>query len=619
LSFNREIGTLFSMNRIFRFSSKCRDRSPHRGPVGSTRRSRRLDVETLETRVVLSGSPSVAAGVGSDPFIEPIADVTLLAGAPLHLPLDGSDPDGGPLTYSVTSSNPSLVSTFVPQGNRSLRITVGGFGDMVFELFEQRAPRVTQHIIDLAESGFYDGVIFHRVIDNFVIQAGDPTGTGSGGSALGDFDDQFHPDLQHTNTGVLSMAKSRDDTNDSQFFITEGPQRHLDFNHSVFGHLVEGEAVREAISGVPTDGGSNRPLDPVVMTHVEVFHDEENRLLMLKADEGAVGEADITVTVSDPQGHQFDRTFHVTVAPDPKNGGPYLDDIPLVREIVGNPVQFQLTANDVEGDPVFFDALPMGNVNYSLDIDHDTGQITVVPPDGFIGTAEIFVGVRAVTQSDTADPWDTQVVSFEVRPVPLLGDMNHDDRVDFDDIGPFVQGLEDPAAYAAIYGVPGSDNGDIDGDGDLDFDDIPGFVSLLGGMSVSASITDTAAGGTRDSAGDAVVFDAVPIDAAATPVDIDGDPAVPGPDLAVWDSGARDERPLARGVFQDSSSPDRHLPGVEPSNHLLEPRRFRRLAHHTAPRVGHGSSFGVGHRWRAEAHAAAFMEEHDWLRALDPR
>jgi cyclophilin family peptidyl-prolyl cis-trans isomerase len=82
-----------------------------------------------------------------------------------------------------------------------------------------------------------------------VIQGGDPTGTGSGGSPLGDFDDQFHVDLQHNRTGILSMAKSFDDTNDSQFFITEGAQRHLDFNHSIFGILVEGESVRQSISG----------------------------------------------------------------------------------------------------------------------------------------------------------------------------------------------------------------------------------------------------------------------------------------------------------------------------------------------------------------------------------
>ena len=103
-------------------------------------------------------------------------------------PLDGFEPSGQALSFTATS-NSELVSTFITKRNRSMRITAAGFGDIVFELFENRAPRVTRRIIRLAESGFYNGVIFHRVIDDFVIQGGDPTGTGAGGSTLGPFDD----------------------------------------------------------------------------------------------------------------------------------------------------------------------------------------------------------------------------------------------------------------------------------------------------------------------------------------------------------------------------------------------------------------------------------------------
>ena len=78
---------------------------------------------------------------------------------------------------------------------------------MVFELFEQRAPRPAGRVIELAQSDFYDNVTFHRVENNFVIQGGDPQGDGRGGSTLGDFDDQFHLDLQHTSTGVLSYCE----------------------------------------------------------------------------------------------------------------------------------------------------------------------------------------------------------------------------------------------------------------------------------------------------------------------------------------------------------------------------------------------------------------------------
>ena len=129
-------------------------------------------------------------------FVE-LADQTVVTESPLHVPVDASDAGGGPLTVTVTSDDPSLLEATVLSGNRSIRIEVQDFGDMVFELFEQRAPRPTSRVIELAESDFYDGIIFHRVDNGFVIQGGDPNGTGRTGSELGPFDDQFHPELQH--------------------------------------------------------------------------------------------------------------------------------------------------------------------------------------------------------------------------------------------------------------------------------------------------------------------------------------------------------------------------------------------------------------------------------------
>ena len=179
----------------------------------------------------------------AQPTLPSIGEVQLLGGSPLFLTLDAEGE--GPLTFSVQTSD-ALVTATVLADNRSLRMQVAGFGEMVFELFDFAARRVTDRIVQLADSGFYDGVIFHRVIDNFVIQGGDPTGTGSEGSPLGDFDDQFHVDLQHNRTGILSMAKSFDDTNDSQFFITSGATRWLDQRYTAFGFLTSGEAVRNS-------------------------------------------------------------------------------------------------------------------------------------------------------------------------------------------------------------------------------------------------------------------------------------------------------------------------------------------------------------------------------------
>jgi VCBS repeat-containing protein len=361
-----------------------------------------LDLDTISAR---SG---VAIPASKTPFLQPIEDVVLLSGAPLHIPLDGYDPNGGALTYTISTDN-AAVQTDLIEGNRSMRISVRDYGDMVFELYEGRAPRVTEHIIELAESDFYNGIIFHRVINNFVIQGGDPTGTGSGGSTLGDFDDQFNVDLQHTQTGILSMAKTTDDTNDSQFFVTEGSTRHLDFNHSIFGQLVEGFHVFAAITDVPT-GSGDRPITDVVMESVDIFADQENGVLMIKAPEGTSGETNITVTVTDADGNSFQRTFHVTVEPDPTSGGPFLSDIPEIEGNINTPVNFQLEANDVEGDPVFFDAIKVGTVDYTFFVDSDTGEVTVAPPQDFTGSFEILVRVRA----DAGGAYDSQLVKIDI-------------------------------------------------------------------------------------------------------------------------------------------------------------------------------------------------------------
>ncbi|MDO9517060.1 MAG: peptidylprolyl isomerase [Methanosarcinaceae archaeon] len=114
-------------------------------------------------------------------------------------------------------------------------------GVIKIELYENRAPITTKNFIDLAESGFYDGLTFHRVIRGFMIQGGDPSGDGTGGPGYV-IPDEFHPELKHT-TGTLSMANAGPNTGGSQFFITEAPQPHLDGRHSVFGQVIEGQDV----------------------------------------------------------------------------------------------------------------------------------------------------------------------------------------------------------------------------------------------------------------------------------------------------------------------------------------------------------------------------------------
>lgn len=119
-------------------------------------------------------------------------------------------------------------------------------GSIRLELFDDQAPKTVANFEKLAGDGFYDGLTFHRVIDDFMIQGGCPKGTGTGGPGY-TFEDEFHPDLRHEGPGILSMANSGPNTNGSQFFITHVATPWLDGKHSVFGRVVEGQDVVDAI------------------------------------------------------------------------------------------------------------------------------------------------------------------------------------------------------------------------------------------------------------------------------------------------------------------------------------------------------------------------------------
>ena len=141
-------------------------------------------------------------------------------------------------------------------------------GTIKVELFEDKAPLTTKNFIDLAQKGFYDGVIFHRVIEGFMIQGGDPTGTGRGGPGY-KIDDEFHKDLKHDQKGLLSMANAGPNTGGSQFFITLAATPWLDGKHAIFGKVVKGIEVVRAIGKVKT-GPGDRPREDVVMKSVRI-------------------------------------------------------------------------------------------------------------------------------------------------------------------------------------------------------------------------------------------------------------------------------------------------------------------------------------------------------------
>jgi len=140
-------------------------------------------------------------------------------------------------------------------------------GTITAELYEERAPITTSNFIELAEQGFYDGLIFHRVIDNFVIQGGDPKGDGTGGSGK-TIPLEIHPELTHVD-GALAMARSQDPNSaSSQFYICDGAQPELDGKYAVFGRVIDGMDVVRAIAEVKTV--RDKPVEDVVIIKVSI-------------------------------------------------------------------------------------------------------------------------------------------------------------------------------------------------------------------------------------------------------------------------------------------------------------------------------------------------------------
>ena len=156
-------------------------------------------------------------------------------------------------------------------------------GNFTIRLFDQEAPNTVANFVGLAEGTkewtdprtnqkvtepYYDGIIFHRVIDGFMIQGGDPLGQGIGGPGY-KFADEFHQSLRHSKPGILSMANAGPNTNGGQFFITLGPTPHLDNKHSVFGEVDSGMDIVRKIGGIAT-GPRDRPLKDVVIKSVKI-------------------------------------------------------------------------------------------------------------------------------------------------------------------------------------------------------------------------------------------------------------------------------------------------------------------------------------------------------------
>jgi peptidyl-prolyl cis-trans isomerase A (cyclophilin A) len=175
-----------------------------------------------------------------------------------------------PVATPVPAAPTSTTTPETTKDNTIVKIKIETtLGDIYADLYEAEAPKTVENFVTLANKGFYDGIIFHRVIPTFMIQTGDPTGTGMGGPGY-KFRDEFSPKLRHDKPGVLSMANSGPNTNGSQFFITEVPTPFLDDKHAVFGQVTQGMDVVLKIARAQRDG-QDKPLQNIAMKKVTVL------------------------------------------------------------------------------------------------------------------------------------------------------------------------------------------------------------------------------------------------------------------------------------------------------------------------------------------------------------
>ncbi len=403
--------------------------------------------ESLEERVVLDAS------------LPDLSNASFIGGQDLYVALPGSDSGGGAVTYTASSSNANVSATILT-GGRSIKMTVSGkdvngvdfSGELTFRLFEDAAPITTARLISLIQSGFYNGLSFHRILNGFVAQGGDPAGDGTGGSGT-KFQDEYNKNITFTSQGLLAMANSGDDTNDSQFFITDNDltldqmPRSLNFNHTIFGILTSGFETFQKIMTTPVTANSSnevsKPVTNVIMSNVEVFTDTTHGVLKVSAANGFTGPSTITVTATGT-GTPATDNFIATGVADTLNDRSFLGPVTNQTTAVNTPVSFTVTGIDLESDNLTFlvkdptSALSNPNAfsaasnplhgTISIQTTQANGTtpatsvITFTPETGFIGDIEMIIGVRDNTTHsgssalDARNNYDTQKFTLTVTP-----------------------------------------------------------------------------------------------------------------------------------------------------------------------------------------------------------
>jgi cyclophilin family peptidyl-prolyl cis-trans isomerase/plastocyanin len=425
--------------------------------------SSRLSVESLEGRALLTAS------------LAAIAPVTVPQFMGYQLPLNGSGTTD-PQTFTVTSDTPGVKASVASGQFWTIAVshTSSGAGDptingsMTFQLFQDLTPQTTAKIESLITgtapfstlttagqtkiypngSGttgqdFYTGLKLHRIASGFpgtsdyIVQGGSINGDGTGSAFANPFDDEFVQSIAFTGTGQLAMANSGSDTNDSQFFITTGSPRFLDYHHTIFGQIVSGTDVLNELTQVKTGTDGQTPVNPVTITSATLSSTNPNGVIHIDTTNAPIKTANLTVTATDTVDHTTaTQNVQVNVQPIASNAQerPFLGPVngtPTVGE--GQTYTFQLTSVSVQpGDQLtytvqggtststsngttstVFTSVQNGTASVS-----STGLVTVTPTAGYSGPINLIVGVRDQVNRQSSGVLD-QPANYDTQPVVL--------------------------------------------------------------------------------------------------------------------------------------------------------------------------------------------------------
>ncbi|MCE5267958.1 MAG: peptidylprolyl isomerase [Planctomycetaceae bacterium] len=400
--------------------------------TAGSRQSRLGKFELLEPRWVLSAPTTV--GIGA-PVLVAFNDPTATAAT----------------TFIAQSSNSAALTATVVHASSLLKMqvhtvnadgSVGKSGEMDFLLLDDYAPNNIAHIKELVNAGFYNGLDFHRIMQDFMSQGGDPLGTGSGGSgengAPGDVqDDEFSADLRFTSTGLLALANSGADSNDCQFFVMNAPYRSLDYGYTIIGKLVAGDDLRQAIAGVAVeDNGSGElstPTDPPIIDSVSIVSNVQYGLMMLKSSSGAAAGLTATVSVTASDGSSVAitaadgtsesslQTVFATDTPSTGDRPAFITAISDVYTVMNEAVTFKIPV--VAGDAsvsLYYSYGQSPNANLAITASGtgpSNGSATVTPSNDIVGVFPVLFGVRRDSSDSSANMgWDTEYAAVFVRP-----------------------------------------------------------------------------------------------------------------------------------------------------------------------------------------------------------